>query len=218
MPTIQRGAATIYYEEHGSGFPLLLLAPGGLNSTVDFWSRMPLNPLAAFSADGFRVIAMDQRNAGRSSGPLETADPWTMYADDQLAVLDHLLHGMGLRATIEVGKGTLSEDELTHEQFINAYLISKGADPVNLDGFRTLPSSKATGAQQIGRLTNLMQLTVDTTWWTRYRSRTKNPDLHDTFAPATRSPPPSSSHVMTIAVFPVFQSDDAWIAVTRSRT
>ena len=77
-----------------------------------------------------------------------------------------------------------TEDELTHEQFINAYLISKGAEPVNLDAFRNLPSSKATGAQQIGRLTNLMQLTVDTTWWTRYRSRTKNPDLHDTFAPA----------------------------------
>jgi hypothetical protein len=77
-----------------------------------------------------------------------------------------------------------TEDELTHELFINAYLISKGADPVNLDAFRTLPSSKATGAQQIGRLTNLMQLTVDTTWWTRYRSRRKNPDLNDHFAPA----------------------------------
>jgi pimeloyl-ACP methyl ester carboxylesterase len=89
MPTIQRGDATIYYEEYGSGFPLLLLAPGGLNSTVDFWSRMPLNPVEAFSAD-FRVIAMDQRNAGRSSGPLVTSDPWHMYADDQLAVLDHL--------------------------------------------------------------------------------------------------------------------------------
>src|ERR1700682_3800391 len=89
MPTIQRGDATIYYEERGSGPPLLLLAPGGLNSTVDFWSRMPLNPLDAFSND-FRVIAMDQRNAGRSSGPLETDDPWKMYADDQLAVLDHL--------------------------------------------------------------------------------------------------------------------------------
>ena len=77
-----------------------------------------------------------------------------------------------------------TEDELTHEQFINAYLISKGANPVNLDAFRTLPSSKATGANQIGRLTNLMQLTVDTTWWTRYRSRTKNPDRHDSFAQA----------------------------------
>jgi pimeloyl-ACP methyl ester carboxylesterase len=89
MPTIQRDDATIYYEERGSGPPLLLLAPGGLNSTVDFWGRMPLNPLDAFSND-FRVIAMDQRNAGRSSGPLDTSDPWRMYADDQLAVLDHL--------------------------------------------------------------------------------------------------------------------------------
>jgi len=77
-----------------------------------------------------------------------------------------------------------TEDELTHEVFINAYLRSKGADTVNLDRFRTLPSSKATGANQFGRLTNLMQLTVDTTWWTRYRSRTKNPDFGDTTAPA----------------------------------
>jgi Ferritin-like domain len=77
-----------------------------------------------------------------------------------------------------------TEDEMTHEVFINAYLVSKGAEPVNLDMFRTLPSSQATGAQQIGRLTNLMQLTVDTTWWTRYRSRTGNPDLGDTFPQA----------------------------------
>ena len=56
-----------------------------------------------------------------------------------------------------------TEDELTHEVFINAYLAAHGAPTVNLDAFRTLPSSKATGAQQIGRLTNLMQLTVDTT-------------------------------------------------------
>ena len=77
-----------------------------------------------------------------------------------------------------------TEDEFTHFDFINAYLVSRGASPVNLDKFRTLPSSKASGAQQIGRLTNLMQLTVDTSWWTRYRSRTKNPDFGDTFPPA----------------------------------
>ncbi len=77
-----------------------------------------------------------------------------------------------------------TEDEFTHFTFINAYLVSKGGDPVNLDKFRTLPSSKATGAQQIGRLTNLMQLTVDTSYWTKYRSRTKNPDFGDTFPPA----------------------------------
>jgi len=76
-----------------------------------------------------------------------------------------------------------TEDELSHEVFINAYLSSKGFPTVDLDRFRTLPSSKATGAQQIGRLTNLMQLTVDTSWWTRYRSRKGNPDLGDTFFP-----------------------------------
>ncbi len=80
-----------------------------------------------------------------------------------------------------------TEDEMTHELFINAYLMSKGAEPVNLDQFRTLPSSQATGAQQIGRLTNLMQLSVDTTWFTRYRSRTGNPDLGDTFPQAIPS-------------------------------
>jgi hypothetical protein len=80
-----------------------------------------------------------------------------------------------------------TEDELTHEVFMNAYLASKGADTVDLDQFRTLPSSQATGAQQIGRLTNLMQLTVDTTWWTRYRSFSKNPDFGDTFPQAVPS-------------------------------
>ncbi|MCU1275761.1 MAG: hypothetical protein JWO48_3192 [Bryobacterales bacterium] len=74
-----------------------------------------------------------------------------------------------------------TEDELSHFQFINAYLVSKGAAAVNLDQFRTLPSSRATGAQQIARLTNLMQLTVDTSWWTRYRSRANNPDLDPQF-------------------------------------
>ena len=80
-----------------------------------------------------------------------------------------------------------TEDELSHEAFINAYLASKGAPTVNLDQFRTLPSSKATGANQFGRLTNLTQLTVDTSWWTRYRSRTGNPDLGDTFPQAIPS-------------------------------
>ncbi len=80
-----------------------------------------------------------------------------------------------------------TEDEFSHMRFINEYLASQGAEPVNLDRFRTLPSSRATGAQQIGRLTNLMQLTVDTSWWSRYRSRTRNPDLGDTFPQAIPS-------------------------------
>ncbi len=74
-----------------------------------------------------------------------------------------------------------TDDELSHAEFLNSYLSAKGADTVDLDRFRTLPSSKASGALQIGRLTNLMQLTVDTSWYTRYRSSTKNPDLDPTF-------------------------------------
>jgi len=77
-----------------------------------------------------------------------------------------------------------TEDEFTHFDFINAYLTAHDMEPANLDRFRTLPSSKATGAQQIGRLTNLMQLSVDTTWWTRYRSGSKNPDFGDSLPQA----------------------------------
>jgi rubrerythrin len=77
-----------------------------------------------------------------------------------------------------------TEDEKSHVAFLNAYLESRGGEPVDLDKFLTLPSSEATGARKVKRLTNLMELTVDTSYWTRYRSRNKNPDLGDTFAPA----------------------------------
>jgi len=69
-----------------------------------------------------------------------------------------------------------TDDEASHAAFLNAYLMSRGAEPVNLDEFRKLPSSKAAGAKQIGRLTNLRKLVVDTSFYTRYRSEA-NPDL-----------------------------------------
>ena len=74
-----------------------------------------------------------------------------------------------------------TDDEFTHQNFLNAYLASKGAETVNLERFRTLPGSKATGSSGKLRLTNLMHLTLDTSWWTRYRSDTRNPDLDPTF-------------------------------------
>ena len=77
-----------------------------------------------------------------------------------------------------------TDDEISHFTFINAFLAANGAQTVNLDRFRTQPSSQATGAQQIGRLTNLMQLTVDTSFWTRYRSDSQNPDFGDTLPQA----------------------------------
>ena len=79
-----------------------------------------------------------------------------------------------------------TEDEFSHAGFINAYLASKGAETVSLEQFRRLPSSQATGARQVGRITNLMELTIDTSWWTRYRSQTQNPDLGDSFPNAIK--------------------------------
>lgn len=74
-----------------------------------------------------------------------------------------------------------TDDEITHQRFLNAYLHSKGAATVSLEEFRTLEGSKATGSAGTLRLTNLTELTVDTSWWTRYRSGSNNPDLDPTF-------------------------------------
>src|SRR5258708_4164302 len=74
-----------------------------------------------------------------------------------------------------------TDDEFTHQNFLNAYLASKHADAVNLEQFRMLPGSSATGSSGKLRLTNLTQLTLDTSWWTRYRSSTHNPDLDPNF-------------------------------------
>src|SRR5215470_12187494 len=76
-----------------------------------------------------------------------------------------------------------TDDEFTHQNFLNAYLVSKRADPVSLEAFRTpnVPGSTATGSSGKLRLTNLTQLTVDTSWWTRYRIGDQNPDLNPSF-------------------------------------
>jgi pimeloyl-ACP methyl ester carboxylesterase len=92
MPTIQHHGATIYYEEHGQGFPILTFAPAGLQSIIDVWHgpSAPINPITEFSGQ-FRVIAMDQRNAGgKSHAPIRAQDGWHSFAADHIAVLDHL--------------------------------------------------------------------------------------------------------------------------------
>lgn len=98
MPLFEYDSTAIHFEERGRGFPLLLIAPGAMNSTVAMWASATINPLALYD-DAFRMIAMDQRNAGRSVGPLDVSDPWGAYARDQLALLDHLgidrFHVMG---------------------------------------------------------------------------------------------------------------------------
>ena len=92
MPFYERGSTRIFYEEAGSGFPLLVIPGGGLNSTIEgLRASHPFNPLETYSND-FRCIAADLRNAngGQSSGPLEIDRPWDSHSDDQLGLMDHL--------------------------------------------------------------------------------------------------------------------------------
>jgi pimeloyl-ACP methyl ester carboxylesterase len=92
MPTFKHKEASIYYEEFGGGFPILTFAPAGLQSTIEVWGRpmAPINPMTEL-AGSFRVIAMDQRNAGgQSRGPITADDGWHTYAADHIALLDHL--------------------------------------------------------------------------------------------------------------------------------
>ncbi|MDH4147791.1 MAG: alpha/beta hydrolase [Acidimicrobiia bacterium] len=89
MPTFDRDGVSIYYEEQGSGFPVLLIAPGGMRSAVGFWQNTPWNPIEHLSPQ-YRVIAMDQRNAGRSKAPVSGDDGWHTFTADQLALMDHL--------------------------------------------------------------------------------------------------------------------------------
>ena len=92
MPSFEHHGAHIYYEELGRGFPILTFAPAGLQSVIDVWSQpsAPINPTTEWAAD-FRVIAMDQRNAGgQSRAPITAQDGWDSYTADHIALLDHL--------------------------------------------------------------------------------------------------------------------------------
>jgi len=167
---------------------------------------------AGLLANATSARAQDSREDGRldagdvailrflAAAELIESDLWTQYAE---------LGGIGDNLPVEVDPGetatlnayqtALSQldpdgpqyitsntlDEVTHATFLNAYLESKGAEPVNFDEFRILQGSQATGAQDIGRLTNLMHLNVDTSWFVRYRSAT-NPDFGATFPQAIK--------------------------------
>jgi pimeloyl-ACP methyl ester carboxylesterase len=91
MPFYERGDVRIHYEEVGSGFPLMIIPGGGLNSTVAGLATHPFNPMEEFK-DAYRCISADLRNAngGQSIGPLEIDRPWDAYADDHLGLMDHL--------------------------------------------------------------------------------------------------------------------------------
>ena len=98
MALMEKDGVSIYYEVHGDGYPLVLFAPGGMNSVAQLWFERPdapgepmpwLDPRRVL-ADRYRVVAMDQRNAGGSHAPVRPGDGWASYASDQLALMDHL--------------------------------------------------------------------------------------------------------------------------------
>lgn len=89
MSAFERDGAVIHYDVQGSGFPLLAVAPGGMRSASELWGNAPFNPRGEFRSD-FKVITMDQRNAGASRGPIAADHGWDTYVDDQLALMDHL--------------------------------------------------------------------------------------------------------------------------------
>lgn len=101
MPTFKRADAELYYEVHGQGFPLLLYAPGGLKSQLNYWKASPadpnqpaawMNPMVALT-DKFTVIGMDQRNAGKSVADVRPEHGWHTFAEDHFALMDHLGFG-----------------------------------------------------------------------------------------------------------------------------
>jgi pimeloyl-ACP methyl ester carboxylesterase len=101
MRFYEKSGVRIHYEETGSGFPLLIIAGGGLNATISFFTAgSPFNPVEEFKNE-FRCITMDLRNAegGQSTGPLDVDRPWDAYADDQLGLMDHL----GIREFMVMG-------------------------------------------------------------------------------------------------------------------
>jgi pimeloyl-ACP methyl ester carboxylesterase len=100
MPYFKRDKIDLYYEDSGEDLPaVLLLAPGGMKSSIAFWDQTPWDPRRALQGQ-FRVIAMDQRNAGKSKAPVSGEDGWHSYTADQLALMDHLsverFHAVGM--------------------------------------------------------------------------------------------------------------------------
>jgi pimeloyl-ACP methyl ester carboxylesterase len=157
MPTLKVPDGEIYYEVHGSGYPLMIFAPGGLRSELAFWRHSPSNPSApavwmdpmTVLAKKYRVVAMDQRNAGRSRTRIDASDDWHIYAGDHLALADHLgldrFHVMGgcIGASF-----CLTLCELAPNRISAAVLQNPIGHADNRDVFHNLVQSWATGVRE----------------------------------------------------------------------
>jgi len=157
MPTLKVPDGEIYYEAHGSGYPLMIFAPGGLRSELSFWRHSPSNPSApavwmdpmAVLGEKYCVVAMDQRNAGRSRTRINAIDDWHTYAGDHLALADHLgldrFHVMGgcIGASF-----CLTLCELAPKRITAAVLQNPIGHADNRDVFQNLVQTWAKGVRQ----------------------------------------------------------------------
>src|SRR5712675_442708 len=178
MGTYEKGGVRIHFEEAGSGFPLLLIAGGGLNSTIAGFTAgsSPFDPIAAFKGE-YRCIASDLRNAngGQSSGPLEAERPWDSYTDDHLGLMDHL----GIDKFMVMGfciGGPFIWNLLRRapDRIVAAVLAQpSGSRPEMRDLFYD-NNMKGWGAELVKRRPDLTMETVDKFLTTMYRT---NPDF-----------------------------------------
>ena len=177
MPFYEKGEARIHYQEAGSGFPLLIISGGGLNSAISYLAgKAPFNPLEEFKSE-YRCITMDLRNAdgGQSSGPLEIDRPWDAYADDQLGLMDHL----GIKEFMVMGfciGGPFIWNLLKRapQRVVAPVLVNpSGSRPEKRDLFYE-NNTKGWGAELTKRRPEITKETVDKFLTKMYRS---NPDF-----------------------------------------
>ena len=164
MPTFGRDGIDIYYEEFGAGYPVLLFAPGGLRSAIPFWHPQPdgtkrpwPDPTVAL-AGKFRVIAMDQRNAGRSRAPIKPGDGWQSYASDHLALMDHLGH-----ATFHTLGGCIGSSFCLTLCQVAPDRVSAAVlqNPIGFDNNRDIFKNKEWAEAMLARDPDLDQATID---------------------------------------------------------
>ncbi len=147
MAIFEHDGVRLHYEVEGDGFPILVIAPGGMRSANDLWATVPWNPRTALS-NRYQVIGMDQRNAGASTAPVGAADGWATYTADQLALLDHLgveeCHVLGMCIGGPYIFGLLMS---SHDRFRSAVLLQ----PVGIDDNRAAFTEMFDGwAEEVG--------------------------------------------------------------------
>ncbi len=183
MPIVELGDARIQYEEHGSGPAVLLIAPGGMRSAISFWANTPWNPIEQLKGE-FRVVAMDQRNAGASTAPVTADDGWASYTRDQLALLNYLgidrFHVAGMCIG---GPYSLGLIEAAPERVLSATLFQSIGRDDNRDAFYAMFDDWAEG----------LKGQADAAAWSSFRENMYGGDkvlfnLDETFLPTCTTP------------------------------